>query len=94
MTKALPKTLLRFQVTHLLGCQGSEHTAVLQVALNVVLGYALANDPATLESHLSEQLRLLRPNGAFDHIDVTAITVNDLPAIASRGAETDLGRFQ
>ncbi|MOA28093.1 hypothetical protein D3C78_1490170 [compost metagenome] len=94
MTEALPEALLRFQVAHLFGRQRGEHAAVLQVALNVVLGHALANDPATFECHLPEQLRLLRPDAAFDHINVTAITVNDLPAITPGGAEPDLGRLQ
>ena len=38
--------------------------------------------PSTLERHLPEQLSLLGPDSALDHIDIAAIAVDDLRAIA------------
>jgi hypothetical protein len=34
-----------------------------------------------------------RADGAFDHVDVAAVAVDDLAAVAARSAETDLGGF-
>ncbi|CAG8863071.1 hypothetical protein PS627_04563 [Pseudomonas fluorescens] len=53
MAVALPQALLRLQVAHLLGRQGSEHAAVLQVALNVVPGHALPDDAPAFEGHMA-----------------------------------------
>ncbi|MNT19516.1 hypothetical protein D3C72_1547780 [compost metagenome] len=94
MAEALPQAFLRFQVAHLLGGQGSEYATVFQVALDVVLGHALTDDAPALESHVAEQLCLFRADGAFDDIDVAAITVDDLATVAARSAETDFGGFQ
>ncbi|MNO85905.1 hypothetical protein D3C76_772890 [compost metagenome] len=94
VAEALPELLLRLQVAHLLGAECGEHATVLQVALDVVLGDALANDAAAFEGHLAEQLRLLRADGAFDDVDVAAIAVDDLTAVAPGRAKANLGRFE
>ncbi|MNZ70003.1 hypothetical protein D3C78_883210 [compost metagenome] len=91
---ALPEALLGRQMPHLLRVEGGEYASVLQVALDVVAFDALTNDPSTLESHLSQQCCCVRGGAALDHVDVAAITVDDLPAVTSRGAEADLGRFE
>lgn len=83
MAVALPQAFLRLQMVHVLAVECREHAAVLQVALDLVLGDPLANDPAALERHLPQQLRLLRADAALDHINVTAVAVDDLPAIAA-----------
>ncbi|MNE89788.1 hypothetical protein D3C80_1872360 [compost metagenome] len=36
----------------------------------------------------------MRGGAALDHVDVAAITVDDLPAVTSRGAEADLGSLE
>ncbi|MNH09252.1 hypothetical protein D3C79_687000 [compost metagenome] len=43
---------------------------------------------------MAQQLRLLGADGAFDDVDVAAVAVDDLAAVAARGAEADLGGFQ
>ncbi|MNG42164.1 hypothetical protein D3C84_1318440 [compost metagenome] len=54
MTETLPQPLLGFQVPHLLGSDGREYAAILQVALDIIFGNPLANDPSTLERHLPQ----------------------------------------
>ncbi|MNR40522.1 hypothetical protein D3C85_1588190 [compost metagenome] len=68
---------------HLLRVEGGEYASVLQVALDVVAFDALTNDPSTLESHLSQQCCCVQGGAALDHVDVAAITVDDLPAVAA-----------
>ncbi len=94
MAVAFPEPLLGFQVRQLLAGQRRKHTAVLQVALNAVAGNPVTNDGRTLKCHLPQQLRLARPDGALDHVDVTAVTVDDLPAVTARRAKPDLRGFQ
>ncbi|MNN61738.1 hypothetical protein D3C81_1769890 [compost metagenome] len=94
VAESLPQTLLGLEMTHLLGSHGGEHATVLQIALNVVGGNPLANDPSTLERHLTQQLCLLGAHGALDHIDITAVAVNDLSTVTSRRPKTYLGRFE
>src|SRR3990167_10079816 len=91
MAIAFPQLLLCFQVFHLLGCDSGKHAAILEVALDVVLGYPLANDPAAFERHLAQQLRMLGADAALYGVDVAAVTVDDLTAVTTRGAETDFG---
>ncbi|MNP07954.1 hypothetical protein D3C76_1000040 [compost metagenome] len=92
--ESFPQTLLRFQVIHLFGRDGGKHAAVLQIALDVVPGHPITNDPPTLERHLPQQLGLAWTDTALDHIDITAVAVDDLPTIAPRRTETHPGRFQ
>ncbi|MOA22765.1 hypothetical protein D3C78_1433490 [compost metagenome] len=80
---AFPQPLLCFQMPHLPGGERGEHPAVLQVALDVVAFDPLADDPAALEGHLPHQCGGVRAGTALDHIDVAAITVDDLPAVAA-----------
>ncbi|MNV69902.1 hypothetical protein D3C71_1628340 [compost metagenome] len=42
---------------------------------------------------MAQQLCLLGADGAFDDINVAAVAVDDLAAVAARCAEADLGRF-
>ncbi len=91
---AFPQLFLRAQVIHLLLGEGGEHPAVLQVALDTVAGHALADDAPAFEGHLAEQLRFALADGALDHVDVAAVAVDDLAAVAPGSAEADLGGFQ
>ncbi|MCY1526586.1 hypothetical protein D9M68_616200 [compost metagenome] len=94
MTVALPQLLLRLQMLHLLRGEGCEHAAVLQVALDVVLLDAVADDAAALERHLAHQLGMPGVGGALDHVDIAAIAVHDLAAVAAGGTKTYLGGFE
>ncbi|MND64867.1 hypothetical protein D3C80_562150 [compost metagenome] len=93
VAKAFPQALLRLQVAHLFRGDGCEHATVFQVALDIVLGDTLTNDAATFECHLAQQLCLLGADGALDHVDVTAVAVDDLAAVAAGRAKTNLGGF-
>src|SRR5471032_1711989 len=84
VTETFPQALLRLQVTHLLGRDGGEHATVLQVALDIIFGHPLTNDPPTFERHLTQQLRLLGADAALNHVDVTAVAVDDLPTVTPR----------
>ncbi|MNQ82802.1 hypothetical protein D3C85_978650 [compost metagenome] len=94
MAVALPQLLLGLQVLHLLLGERSEHAAVLQVALDVVLLDAVADDAAALERHLAHQLGMLGVGGALNHVDVAAIAVHDLAAVAAGSTKTHLGGFE
>ncbi|VVN33310.1 hypothetical protein PS631_05049 [Pseudomonas fluorescens] len=90
---AFPQAFLRFQVGHLLGRDGREYAAVLEVALDVVLGYALADDSPAFEGHRAQQFCFARANSAFDHVDVTAVAVDDLATVAAGCTKANLGSF-
>ena len=94
MAVALPQALLRLQVAHVLAVEGGEHATVLQIALDLILGHALTDDPAAFKGHLPQQLRLVRPDAALDHVDIAAVAVDDLPTVATRSTKTHLGGFQ
>src|SRR5690606_15039786 len=79
---ALPQALLLLQVAHLPGGEGGEHAAILEIAGNAVATDPLADDAGALEGHLADQPRLAWLQALFDHIDVAAVAVDDLAAIA------------
>ena len=89
-----PERLLGFQMLHLLGGHRCKYTAVLEVAVDVVARYAVANDARTLKGHLSEQAGLFLADGALDHVDVPTVAVDDLAAVATGGAKADARCFQ
>src|SRR5690606_38886036 len=91
---ACPQRLLRLQVLHLLGVEGSEDAAVLQVAIDAVAGHVLANDPAAFERHGADETGLLDADAALDGVQVAAVAVDDLAAVTPRGAKAYSGRFQ
>ncbi len=91
---ALPQALLRLQMVHLPGRQRRKYTAVLEIALDAIARHTVADDTSPFECHGAQKLRLLGADGLFDDVDVTAITVDDLPAVAARGAETYPRGFQ
>ena len=93
VAETLPKALLRFQVAHLLAGERGENAAVLQVALDVVLGRALANDTPASKAMWPSSWACLGAHSAFDHVDVAAVAVDDLATVAARGTEADLGGF-
>lgn len=83
VAEAFPQALLRLQVAHLLAGEGGEHATVFQVALDVVFGHALTNDAPAFEGHVAQQLCLLGADGAFDDVNVAAVAVDDLAAVAA-----------
>ena len=83
MPVALPELLLPLQMGHLSGGEGGEHAAVLQVAADAVAGDEFAQDASALEGHLADPAGLFGGEAAFDHVDVAAVAVDDLPAVAA-----------
>ncbi len=79
---------------HLLVGEGCEEPAVDEIAFDPVFRHALADDPTTLERHLAEPIRLFLPVAFCNRFKITAIAVDDLTAIATRGAEADPIAFE
>ena len=76
---------------HLLGVECGEYASAFQVAIDAITRHPLADDAATLERHGSDQPRSFRASAALDNVDITAVTIDDLTAVASRGSEANLG---
>ena len=91
---ARPKFLLRFEVVHLFGIEGGKYPTVFQITLDVITRDALTNDAVAFKRHLANQARAVRVGLFFDHINVARITIDQLPAIASRCAKTHLNCFE
>ena len=91
---SFPQGLLCFEVVHLLLIEGGKYAAVFQVALNAIACYAFTDNSSAFECHIPDQLRCRGARTTLDAVKVSAVAVDDLPAIAPRGAETDLGCFQ
>ena len=90
----LPQRLMMPQGFELLGVAGGEQVAVAQVALDAVGRDALADHPVALERHVAQSTSRLDAVLVFDHVHVAAVAVDDLAAIAPRGAIADARGFQ
>ncbi|MNV66791.1 hypothetical protein D3C71_1595630 [compost metagenome] len=90
----LPAAFLLSQAFELLLVQRGKNAAGLVVALDVVLFDARTNDVGTFEDHAAEHFGGFVAIALLDDIDVAAVGVDQLPAIATTGAVTDLGGFQ
>ena len=90
----LPARLLRLELVQLLLGLGGKDPALLQIALDVVALDPLADDLAPLKQHGAEQPGLIRRAVRFDGVDVAAVGVDDLAAVAAAGAKADPGRLQ
>ena len=71
-----------------------EDAARAVVALDVVVLYALTDDVGAFEDHAAEDFGGLVAVALFDDIDVAAVGVDQLTAVATAGAETDFGGFE
>src|SRR5690606_3429582 len=91
---ALPELFLSLQMAQLPGSEGGKHAAVLEVAVDAVPFDALADDARALESHQPELLRLFWRYTALYHVNIAAVAVDDLSAVASGCTESDPGGFQ
>lgn len=91
---ACPQGLLGLEMLHLLRVQGCENAAVLEVAVDAVALDPLADDAGPFEGHLAHQGSRIGCCGALDGVDIPAVAVDDLPAIAPRCAKANLGCLQ
>ena len=89
MAVAFPNRLLVLQLPHLARGEGSEKAALDQIAGDAVFRRALADDVAAFEGHVGQRARRTAAIAAFDDREVAAIAVDDLPAVAARGAPAD-----
>ncbi|MNS94424.1 hypothetical protein D3C72_1286410 [compost metagenome] len=90
----LPALILRLEFVKLLLGLGGKDPALLQIALDVVAFDPLADDLAPFKQHGTEQPGLIRRAIRFYGVDVAAVGVDDLAAVATAGAEADPGRLQ
>ena len=91
---AFPVALLLGQAIELFLVHRRENTARAVVALDVVILDARTNDVGAFEDHAAEDFCSLVAVALFDDVDVAAIGVDQLPAIATAGAIADFRRFQ
>lgn len=78
----------------LLVVQRGEDAAGAVVAVDGVAADAAADDLRAFKHHAAEQAGAFRAVALFNHIDVAAVRVDQLAAVAAAGAETDARRFQ
>jgi len=81
-------------MVHLLLVESSKHAAVFQVAPNVVAGDPIADDPSAFKCHFADQLGGRLADAALNAVEVSAVAVDDLPAVATGCAEANLHGFQ
>ncbi len=94
VAESLPQRLVLTQPLELLAVAGGEQIAVPEIAGDGVLADALADDAVALEGHVAQGAGGLGAVLGLDHVHVAAVAVDDLTAIAPRGAETDPGGFE
>ena len=74
---------------HLLVGKSGKEAAIDQIAVYAVFRHPLANDPATLERHLAEPGGTVRAVAFGNRVEIAAVAVDDLPAIAAGRAKAD-----
>ncbi len=91
---AFPTALLLGQTVELFLVHRCEDTARAVVAFDVVFLDARTDDVGAFEDHAAENFCGLVAVALFDHIDVAAVGVDQLPAVATAGAVADFRRFE
>src|SRR5699024_4512047 len=94
VTEAPPARCPHFEFAHLAPVECREHAAAAQVAIDLVAGGPLADDVAALEGHGAERGRCRFAVAPGDDVDIAAVAVDDLAAVAPAGTPADTGRFQ
>ncbi|MNX45691.1 hypothetical protein D3C86_762150 [compost metagenome] len=90
----LPAGMLCLEFVELLLRLGGKDPPLLQIALDVVALDPLADDVSPLKQHGAEQPGLIRRAVRFYGVDVTAVGVDYLAAVAAAGAKPHPGRLQ
>ena len=91
---ALPVGFLFFQRLQLFVIHRHEQAARAIIALDLVALDTFANNIAAFEHHAAEHFSGIRAVVFFNHVDIAAVGVNQLTAIAAAGAEADARPFQ
>src|SRR5690606_25029136 len=94
MAVTLPELFLLLQLPELSSIHGGKDTAILQVAVDAIALDAVTDDASALKSHFAQQAGMFRADLFFNGIQITAVTVDDLTAIAPGRTEPDPGSFQ
>ncbi|VVM93551.1 hypothetical protein PS681_02935 [Pseudomonas fluorescens] len=89
-----PAALLLGQTVELFLVHCCEDAARAVVAFDVVFLDARTDDVGAFEDHAAEDFRSLVAVARFDHVDVAAVGVDELTAVATAGAVADFCRFQ
>ena len=94
VTVALPVGFLLFQSFQLFVVHRHKQAAGAIVALNLIALDTFADDLATFKHHAAEHSCRVRSVGFFNDVNIAAIGVNQLAAVASAGAKANSGAFQ
>ena len=86
---AFPVLFLLFECGELFIIHRHKQTAGAVVAVNLIAFDTFADDLATLEHHAAEHTGGVHAVAFFDHVDVAAVGVHKLPAIAPACAKAD-----
>ncbi len=86
---AFPVLFLLFECGELFIIHRHKQTAGAVVAVNLITFDTFADDLTTFEHHAAEHTGGVHAVAFFDHIDVAAVGVHKLPAVASAGAKAD-----
>ena len=86
---AFPVLFLLFECGELFIIHRHKQTAGAIVAVNLITFDTFADDLATLEHHAAEYTGCIHAVAFFDHVDVAAVGVHKLPAIAPACAKAD-----
>ena len=89
-----PDLLLMLQPLHLLGRQGDEQPAWNEIAGDRVFFHPFPDDFGAFQRHGADRASGWLAITRGDHVQRAGIAVDDLPAIAPRGAEADAHGFQ
>ena len=91
---ALPVGFLLFQGFQLFMVHRHEQAARAVIALDLIPLDAFADDIAAFEHHAAEHFCRIRAVVLFNDVDIAAIGVDQLTAVAAAGAEADARPFQ
>src|SRR5471030_26579 len=94
MAVAVPQCLLLTQLIELFTAEGGENTARTVIAVDGVLVDALADDIGPFEHHAAKHIGGMASVAVFDDVNIPAVGVNHLTAVAATGAPADAGGFQ
>ena len=89
ITVAFPVLFLLFQSRELFIIHRHKQAAGAVVAINLITFDALADDLAALKHHAAKHTGGVYAVAFFDNVDVAAVGVYKLPAVAPAGAEAD-----
>ena len=86
---AFPVLFLLFQSRELFIIHRHKQAAGAVIAVNLITFDTFADDLAAFEHHAAEHTGGVHAVAFFDHVDVAAVGVHKLPAVASACAEAD-----